>query len=112
MSVNVAGLFTLTRELLPLLEVSGSLDDPARVINLGSVMGMIPIAGDAYSYSASKAAVHHLTRILAFEFANLTSPSTPSRRDPSTAADGVRGRHRRESRQDGERRAHASHRPA
>ncbi|MET0605153.1 MAG: SDR family oxidoreductase [Beijerinckiaceae bacterium] len=70
MSVNVAGLFTLTRELLPLLEVSGSLDDPARVINLGSVMGMIPIAGDAYSYSASKAAVHHLTRILAFEFAN------------------------------------------
>ncbi len=69
MNVNVAGLFTLTRDLLPLLDAAASDEDPARVINLGSVMGTVPLADGAYSYSASKAAVHHLTRILANEFA-------------------------------------------
>lgn len=69
MDVNVAGLFHLTRELLPLLDAAASENDPARIINLGSVMGTQPLADDAYSYSASKAAVHHLTRILANEFA-------------------------------------------
>ena len=69
MSVNVAGLFTLTRELTPLLVSAASDDDPARIINLGSVMGTQPVANGAYSYSASKAAVHHLTRILAEELA-------------------------------------------
>lgn len=69
MGVNVAGLFTLTRDLLPLLETAASDADPARIINLGSVMGTQPVAENAYSYSASKAAVHHLTRILANEFA-------------------------------------------
>ena len=70
MSVNVAGLFTLTRDLTPLLINAASDDDPARVINLGSVMGSQPAADGAYSYSASKAAVHHLTRILAEELAS------------------------------------------
>ncbi|MCR9135975.1 MAG: SDR family oxidoreductase [Alphaproteobacteria bacterium] len=70
MNVNVGGLFTLTRDLLPLLDAAASDDDPARVINLGSVMGTQPVAEGAYSYSASKAAVHHLTRILAGEFAD------------------------------------------
>ncbi|WP_099864847.1 SDR family oxidoreductase [Pararhizobium haloflavum] len=69
MNVNVAGLFTLTRDLLPLLDAAATDDDPARVINLGSVMGTVPLADGAYSYSASKAAVHHLTRIFANEFA-------------------------------------------
>ncbi|WP_265518570.1 SDR family oxidoreductase [Nitratireductor luteus] len=69
MNVNVAGLFHLTRELLPLLDKAASDADPARIVNLGSVMGTQPIAEGAYSYSASKAAVHHLTRILAHEFA-------------------------------------------
>ncbi|MBF9196322.1 SDR family NAD(P)-dependent oxidoreductase [Microvirga terrestris] len=68
-SVNVAGLFTLTQQLLPLLEAAASDDDPARIVNLGSVMGAAPIGDNAYSYAASKAAVHHLTRILAKEFA-------------------------------------------
>lgn len=70
MGVNVAGLFTLTRDLLPLLDAAASDADPARVVNLGSVMGTQPVADRAYSYSASKAAVHHLTRILADEFAH------------------------------------------
>ncbi|MGH1350843.1 MAG: SDR family NAD(P)-dependent oxidoreductase [Methyloligellaceae bacterium] len=66
--VNVAGLFTLTRDLIPLLEKGGTADDPARIINIGSVMGTMTMLG-VYSYSASKSAVHHITRMLASELA-------------------------------------------
>lgn len=69
MGVNVAAPFTLTRALLPLLETATSAQDPARVVNVGSVMGIIPLAEGAYSYAVSKAGVHHLTRILANELA-------------------------------------------
>jgi len=69
LDVNVTGLFHLTKSLLPLLEKAASHADPARIINLGSVMGTQPIADGAYSYTASKAAVHHLTRTLANELA-------------------------------------------
>lgn len=69
MAVNVAGLFTLTRDLTPLMCAAANDADPARVINLGSVMGTQPLADGAYSYTASKAAVHHLTRTLAEELA-------------------------------------------
>lgn len=68
-SVNVAGLFDLTQKLLPMLKASGSIDDPARVINLGSVMGEREMGDGAYSYAASKAAVIHLTKILGKELA-------------------------------------------
>lgn len=70
MSVNVDGLFHLTQTLLPELRASASHDDPARVINLGSVMGAVPMGDGAYSYAASKAAVHQITRILAKELAH------------------------------------------
>ena len=69
LNVNVTGLFHLTRSLLPLLEAAATDADPARIINLGSVMGTQPMADGAYSYTASKAAVHHLTRTLANELA-------------------------------------------
>ncbi len=69
MDVNVTGLFALTQKLLPLLRSSATLEDPSRVINLGSVMGTAYIGDGAYSYAASKAAVHHLTKILAKEMA-------------------------------------------
>jgi NAD(P)-dependent dehydrogenase (short-subunit alcohol dehydrogenase family) len=69
LSVNLTGLFSLTRDLAPLLFKAGSAERPATVINIGSVMGTVTQAENAYSYSASKAAVHHLTRILAAEFA-------------------------------------------
>ncbi|MFK7876288.1 MAG: SDR family NAD(P)-dependent oxidoreductase [Paracoccaceae bacterium] len=69
MSVNVAGLFELTQKLLPMLIASGSVDDPARIVNVGSVMGEREMGDGAYSYSASKAAVIHLTKILAKELA-------------------------------------------
>ncbi|MHA1127536.1 MAG: SDR family NAD(P)-dependent oxidoreductase [Alphaproteobacteria bacterium] len=68
-NVNVAGMFTLTRNLTPLLVASATTDDPARIINIGSVMGIIPLAEGAYSYAVSKGAVHHLTKILAAELA-------------------------------------------
>ncbi len=70
MRLNVTGLFHLTQSLLPMLEASASDDDPARVVNVGSVMGETPHGDRAYSYAASKAAVHHLTRILAKELAD------------------------------------------
>ncbi|KHA54254.1 SDR family NAD(P)-dependent oxidoreductase [Sulfitobacter geojensis] len=69
MNVNVAGMFDLTQKLLPMLIASGSVDDPARVINVGSVMGEREMGDGAYSYSMSKAAVHHMTRILGKELA-------------------------------------------
>jgi NAD(P)-dependent dehydrogenase (short-subunit alcohol dehydrogenase family) len=69
MTLNVTAPFTLIRELSPLLSVSGSAQDPSRVINIGSVMGMEPHGFPAYSYSASKAAIHHITRYLSNELA-------------------------------------------
>ena len=69
LSVNVTGLFMLTRELMPTLVACATAERPSTVINLGSVMGETTQSESAYSYSASKAAVHHLTRILAAEFA-------------------------------------------
>jgi len=69
LDINVTGLFHLTQQLLPVLEAAASKEDPARVINLGSVMGTAALGEGAYSYAASKAAVHHMTRIMARELA-------------------------------------------
>ena len=69
MSVNVAGLFALTRDLAPMLIASARADRPSSVINVGSVMGSVTQSENSWAYSASKAAVHHLTRILAAELA-------------------------------------------
>lgn len=68
LSVNVQGGFALTQALMPLLMATAHADDPARIINVGSVMGTVPFADDAFSYMASKAAVHHLTQMLARRF--------------------------------------------
>jgi NAD(P)-dependent dehydrogenase (short-subunit alcohol dehydrogenase family) len=69
MAVNVQGPFTLIRELLPLLKFAGSADNPARVINIGSIAGSVVEPLQAYSYVASKAALHHLSRVLAADLA-------------------------------------------
>ena len=62
---NLEGIFQLTVALLPALRAAATADDPARVINIGSIDGIrVPLA-ENYSYSASKAAVHMLTRHLA-----------------------------------------------
>jgi NAD(P)-dependent dehydrogenase (short-subunit alcohol dehydrogenase family) len=65
LDLNVKGVFFMTTALLPLLEAAGTADEPARVINIGSIDGIhVPIL-ETYSYSSSKAAVHQLTRHLA-----------------------------------------------
>lgn len=69
LATNVQVPFTLVREALPLLAAAGTEDDPARVINIGSVAGLAVERIDAYSYAASKAALHHLSRVLAAELA-------------------------------------------
>ena len=67
LDLNLKAPFFLTRALLPQLEAAGTADDPARVINIGSVDGLHVSGTPTYSYSASKAAVHQLTRVLARE---------------------------------------------
>jgi NAD(P)-dependent dehydrogenase (short-subunit alcohol dehydrogenase family) len=62
---NVKSTFFLTRELLPLLEKAATPEDPARVINVGSIDGIKTPFLETYAYPASKAAVHHMTRDLA-----------------------------------------------
>ena len=84
--VNVKGVFLLTRALVPLLTAGSTDDDPARVVNTGSIDGYFtPEKGrDNFSYAASKAAVHMLTKHLATELAprilvNAIAPGCSSR---------------------------------
>jgi len=68
LSVNVSAVFSLTRDFIHLLESAATREDPARVINIGSMDGLhIPTVArtGTYAYTTSKAAVHHLTRHLA-----------------------------------------------
>ncbi len=65
MDTNVKGVFFLTQKLLPLLRKSATSQDPARVINIGSIDGIKTPIFDNFSYGPSKAAVHHLTRVMA-----------------------------------------------
>ena len=69
MHTNVEGIFHLTVGLLPALRAAASAEDPARVVNIGSVDGLRVPRTQNYSYSAAKAAVHMLTRHLAKELA-------------------------------------------
>lgn len=69
LDVNVKGVFQLTRRLTDLLAKSASEEDPARVINIGSIDGIQVPTLETYSYSASKAAVHHLSAVLARKLA-------------------------------------------
>jgi len=69
LALNVKAIFHLTRALLVQLERAAGPGDPARVINIGSIDGIRPPVLETYAYSASKAAVHHLTRVLANQLA-------------------------------------------
>jgi NAD(P)-dependent dehydrogenase (short-subunit alcohol dehydrogenase family) len=69
LALNVKAVFHLTRALAPQLEKAARPGDPARVINIGSIDGLrVPVL-EVYAYSASKAAVHHMTRVLAKKLA-------------------------------------------
>ena len=67
LNLNLKAPFFLTRSFLPLLEAAATEDDPARILNVGSIDGLRVPPLPTYSYSASKAALHHLTRTLARE---------------------------------------------
>jgi NAD(P)-dependent dehydrogenase (short-subunit alcohol dehydrogenase family) len=66
-NLNLKAPFFLVRAFLPLLEAAGTADDPARVINVGSIDGLLVPELHTYSYAASKAGLHQLTRVLARE---------------------------------------------
>jgi NAD(P)-dependent dehydrogenase (short-subunit alcohol dehydrogenase family) len=69
MDLNVKSVFFLTQKLLPLLTAAATPDDWARVINIGSIEGLHCSELEAPSYSASKAAVNHLSRVMAKKLA-------------------------------------------
>ncbi|MCG8413765.1 MAG: SDR family oxidoreductase [Pseudomonadales bacterium] len=70
MDINVKAIFTLTRDLLPLLTKDASTENPSRVINIGSIDGLRVSTTDNFAYGASKAAVHFLTKNLAVRLAS------------------------------------------
>lgn len=65
MDLNVKSIFYLTQKLTPMLGLNACVEDPARVINIGSIDGLNVPALESYAYGTSKAAVHHLTRVQA-----------------------------------------------
>jgi len=69
MDLNVKSIFFLTQALLPHLRAAADPGAPARIINIGSINGLSYAPLQNYSYTASKAAVHHLTRQLAVDLA-------------------------------------------
>lgn len=62
---NVKSVFFLIQALLPMLRSAACPDEPARIINVGSIQGFALAPHETYAYSSSKAAVHHLTKVLA-----------------------------------------------
>jgi len=69
MGINVKPVFYLTQDLLPLLEKAASIENPARIINIGSIDGIRVSTIDNSAYGMSKAAVHHLTKIISVKMA-------------------------------------------
>jgi NAD(P)-dependent dehydrogenase (short-subunit alcohol dehydrogenase family) len=69
MDLNAKSPFFLTQALTPLLKKSATAENTACVINIGSIAGIVGRGLDSFSYAASKAALHQLTRILATELA-------------------------------------------
>ncbi|KAK8858434.1 hypothetical protein IAR55_002661 [Kwoniella newhampshirensis] len=66
LTLNVQRVFTLTQKLVPLLEQAHEKEGfVARIINIGSINGLAPPGLETYAYSASKAALHHMSKHLA-----------------------------------------------
>ena len=65
LDLNVKGLFFLTKSLHPMLAAASTAERPSRVINVASIDGIRVTSFESYSYAASKAAVIHLTKVLA-----------------------------------------------
>lgn len=65
LTLNLQRVFTLTQLLTPLLEAASTADSPGRVVNIGSIDGLRVPNLETFAYSASKAGLHHLSRVLA-----------------------------------------------
>ncbi|MGO2860686.1 MAG: SDR family oxidoreductase [Brevibacterium sp.] len=66
LGANVKAPFALAQRARALLEAGAELSaGPSRIINIGSIDGLAVPSFENYSYSASKAAIHHLTRHMA-----------------------------------------------
>ncbi|MDX1889642.1 SDR family oxidoreductase [Mycolicibacterium sp. 050158] len=65
--LNLKAPFWMVQALLPALRRAGTAEDPARIINVGSIDGIHVSRLPTYSYASSKAALHQLTRVLAKE---------------------------------------------
>ena len=70
MIINVKSPFFLSQALLPLLDAAADSEDPSRIIMVGSIDGINVSQLPTFSYGPSKAAVHHLVRILAAHLAD------------------------------------------
>mmetsp|Transcript_16742 Transcript_16742/g.32568 ORF Transcript_16742/g.32568 Transcript_16742/m.32568 type:complete len:267 (+) Transcript_16742:182-982(+) len=90
-NVNLTGLFFTTQAFGPLLEKTGTKDDPARVINIASIDGINTPAFEEYAYSATKAGVIHMTRVMAgyLAYKNITFNSISPGLFPSKMGDQV-----------------------
>ncbi|KAK9466919.1 hypothetical protein V1512DRAFT_262656 [Lipomyces arxii] len=69
LDLNLKGVFYTIQQAASLLEATGTAADPARVIVVGSIIGLAVTGGGTgtYGYLSSKAAVHHLSKALAVE---------------------------------------------
>lgn len=96
LNVNLRAAFFLTQNVLPQLRAAATPQDPARIINIGSIGGLHIPNWDAFPYGASKAALHHMTRALAKRLgkdhivANAIAPGPFPSRLTNTASDAVK----------------------
>jgi NAD(P)-dependent dehydrogenase (short-subunit alcohol dehydrogenase family) len=70
MDLNAKSPFFLMQAFAPLLRKNAGADSTAAIINIGSIAAITGRGLDTFSYAASKAALHQLTRILATELAD------------------------------------------
>jgi NAD(P)-dependent dehydrogenase (short-subunit alcohol dehydrogenase family) len=64
LDVNLIAPFVLTAEAEPALRASAASGRPAAIVNIGTHAGSRP-KGSSIPYAASKAALHHVTKLLA-----------------------------------------------
>jgi NAD(P)-dependent dehydrogenase (short-subunit alcohol dehydrogenase family) len=65
LTLNLHRVFDLTKLVTPLLEKAATPNNPARIINIGSIDGLRVPSLETFAYSSSKAGLHHLSRVLA-----------------------------------------------
>ena len=84
-------MFYLTRACIPMLESSATAEDPARVINIGSIVGMVTQDAPTHAYDVSKAAVHQLTKKFSADLApkHITVNALAPGFVPSRMSDGL-----------------------